>query len=77
MFLFGGTFAMITGDIGDRIDFGFGVAEQLAVPNQIVGMFVMGVVTDKVTAIVQDCGTPEELPDGLIPSVQLSVGLVE
>ena len=69
VFLFRGAFAVVASDIGDDIDFGFGITEQFAIPNQIVGVLVMGIMTDKVTAIVQDGGTPEQLPNRFVPSV--------
>jgi len=37
----GRTSAVIASQVGDRLNFGFGIAKQVAIANQVVGVFVM------------------------------------
>jgi hypothetical protein len=75
--LFGWTFAMIAGNVGDDLDFCFGVPQEFTIPDQIVRMFVVVKVADEVTAVMENCCGPEQFSFGLSPIVENSLGRVK
>ena len=75
--LFGRTFAVVAGNVGNDFQLRFGIAQQFAIADQVVGMLMVGRMADEMPTVVQNSGRPKATPAPGCPSYAACLGFAQ